>query len=148
MVNVLGVSFTLPAGWKSMPPANPMRLAEVQVPDPSGDAAKACTLIFATAIGDVDSNIARWGNQVTDAAGKPTVPQPTVREVAGMKVHTVELTGAFMNMGETAPHQSWMLRGSVVETPQGLLFIKMFGPVEQMRAAGAGYAAMVDGMKK
>jgi hypothetical protein len=142
------MNFALPAGWKSVTPGHAMRLAEVQVPDPSGDAAKMCTVVFSTAGGDVDSNIARWGTQVTDASGQPTKPQPTVREVAGMKVHTVELTGAFANMGEPAPHQNWMLRGAVVEMPAGLLFVKMTGPVEPMKAAAPGFTAMVDGMKK
>lgn len=147
-VRVLGLNFDLPANWKQVPPGNQMRLAEVQVPDASGDAAKVCTVVFSTAGGDVESNIARWAGQVKDEAGQPSKYQDATKTVAGMTVHTVEMTGAFANMGETTPHQNWMLRGSVVETPGGLLFVKMTGPREQMAAAAGAYAAMIEGMKK
>ncbi len=147
-VTVMGLTTKLPEGWKSVVPANAMRLAEVQVPDASGDAAKMCTLVLSTAGGDVASNIARWEGQVTGADGKPSKAEPKTRTVDGMNVTTVEMTGSFMNMGETAPHTNWTMRGAVVETPAGLLFLKMTGPAEQMAAAGKGFDAMVDGMKK
>ncbi len=147
-VTVMGLTTKLPEGWKSVVPANAMRLAEVQVPDASGDAAKMCTLVLSTAGGDVASNIARWEGQVTAADGKPSKAEPKTRTVEGMNVTTVELTGSFMNMGETVPHTNWMMRGAVVETPAGLLFLKMTGPAEQMAAAGKGFDAMIDGMKK
>ncbi len=147
-VTVMGLTTKLPEGWKSVVPANAMRLAEVQVPDASGDAAKMCTLVLSTAGGDVASNIARWEGQVTGADGKPSKAEPKTRTVDGMNVTTVEMTGSFMNMGETAPHTNWMMRGAVVETPAGLLFLKMTGPAEQMGAAGKGFDAMIDGMKK
>ena len=37
---------------------------------------------------------------------------------------------------------------AIIETPAGLLFIKMNGPVEQMNTSGPGFAALVDSVKK
>lgn len=147
-LSALGLNLTMPEGWKGMPPSNAMRLAEAQVPDASGDAAKACLVTFSAAGGDVASNMERWSTQVRDGAGNPVKGEIKTRTVSGMNVHTVELVGAFQNMGESTPHANWMLRGAVVETPGGLLFVKMMGPVEQMNAQGAAFNAMLDGIKK
>ncbi len=148
-VNVAGVTLAVPPGWKSVPPSNPMRLAEVSVPDASGDAAKACTVAFSTAGGDVESNIARWAGQVKDASGQAAKPTTTTRTVAGMPVHIAEMTGSYSaGMSDTTVHANWMLRGAIVETPAGMLFIKMTGPAEPMAAAGAAFNAMIDGLKR
>ena len=147
-LTVMGVNFAVPAGWKSVPPASQMRLAEIQVPDASGDASKACVIAFSTAGGDVASNIARWAGQVKSAAATPPKAEVRTQEVAGMKVSTVEFEGAYSGMGDASPKADWMLRGSIVEMPQGLLFVKMTGPAAQMKAAGTAYKAMIDGMKK
>ena len=147
-VSVMGLAFTVPGGWKQVPPANSMRLAEIQVPDASGDAAKACSVVFSTAGGDVQSNISRWAGQVQDASGQPAAPQTQTRTVGDLKVTVTELTGSYAGMGESAPHTNWMLRGAIIETPTGLLFIKMTGPAEQMTAAATAFNAMIDGAKR
>lgn len=144
----LGLRFTLPAGWKQVPPANSMRLAEVQVPDASGDAAKACTVALSSAGGTVASNIDRWVGQVKDASGKPPKAEPIAREVAGLQVTTVELEGTYSGMGDGAQRPTYMLRGAIVETSQGLLFIKMTGPADAMKAAAPAFKAYIDSMSK
>ena len=147
-ISVLGLTLPLPAAWKQVPPGNPMRLAEVQVPDPAGDAAKACSIVFSTAGGDVQANIDRWAGQVRDAAGQPAKATPTTKTIAGLKVTTVELAGSYANMGEPAPHADWMLRGAIVEAPEGLLFSKMTGPAAPWAAAAPGFSSMIEGLKK
>ncbi len=148
VVNALGVSLTLPAGWKQNPPSSQMRLAEAVVADASGDPAKACAVVFSTAGGSVEENISRWAGQVLDAEGKPAVAKTESRTVAGMKATVVEFVGSFAGMGDAARKQNWMLRGAIIETPAGLLFIKMNGPVEQMNPLGTGFASLVDSVKK
>jgi hypothetical protein len=125
-----------------------MRLAEVLVSDPAGDATKACTVVFSSAGGDVQSNIDRWANQVHDAAGQPGKPKVEKKTLAGVPVSIVEVTGSYSGMGEPAPHPNWTLRGAIIEDAGGTLFIKMTGPAEQMAASAPGFASMVDGMTK
>lgn len=148
VVSALGVSLTLPAGWKQNAPSSQMRLAEAIVADASGDPAKACVVVFSTAGGSVEENIARWSGQVLDAEGKPAVAKSESRTVGGMKATVVEFTGSFAGMGDAGRKQNWMLRGAIIETPAGLLFIKMNGPVEQMNPLAAGFASLVDSVKK
>lgn len=146
-VAAMGLTFKVPDGWKSVPPGNSMRLAEMQVPDASGDAAKGCTVVFATAGGDVKANIDRWVGQVKDASGQPPTPVLKTRAGAGLTVHIVELTGSYSpGMGDSKVYENWMLRGAITQTAQGMLFVKMTGPAEQMKAAGPAFEAMIDGM--
>jgi hypothetical protein len=147
-LNVMGMTFTVPDGWKQVPPANNMRLAEIQVPDAGGDASKACTIAFSTAGGDVLSNVNRWAGQIQDDAGKPAQADLKSKDVHGVKVNTVEFTGNYAGMGDGARKPDWMLRGAIIELPEGLLFIKMTGPKAPMTAAAAKFQSMVDGMAK
>lgn len=147
-ITAMGVSVTVPEGWKRNPPANQMRLAEANVPDASGDPAKACLVVFSTAGGSVSDNISRWAGQVRDAQGQPVAGTPATKQVGGVNVTTVEMTGTFAGMGDSAPKENWTLRGAIIESSQGLLFIKMTGPAESMKAALPGFNAMVDSVKK
>ncbi len=147
-IEALGLKFVVPSGWKSAPPSNNMRLAEIQVPGASGDAAKACTIVFSTAGGTVQSNMDRWAGQVTGVSGGPAKSDVTSRDVAGLKVSIGEFTGTFAGMGDSPAKQDWMLRGAIIEAPGGLLFVKMTGPAESMTAAGPAFHAMIDGLSK
>lgn len=141
-LDVMGVSFAVPEGWTVAPPANSMRLAELHV---GADAATQCLVVFSTAGGTVQSNIDRWAGQVTPAPGA-TPPAPSTRTVAGLKVTTAEFVGDYAGMGNAAPQHHWMLRGAIVETPAGLLFIKMTGPAEPMTAARPAFDTLVDSL--
>lgn len=147
IVSVLGASLTLPTAWKRNPPANQMRLAEATVPDASGDAAKSCLVVFSTAGGTVEDNLARWSGQVRDGTGQPVKSTPQSQTVNGLKVSVVELTGSFAGM-DGAAKENWTLRGAIIEAPEGLVFIKMTGPAASVSAAKTDFDAMVKSLKK
>jgi hypothetical protein len=147
-VAAAGYTFPLAKGWTSVPTQGPMRIAEIAVPDPSGDAAKACSITFVSAGGDIQSNIDRWAGQVKGPDGQPSKPTIDKKTVAGLNVTIAEMTGAYAGMGETTAKPNTTLRAAIVETPQGMLFIKMTGPAEAVAAAKPGFDAMIDGMKK
>ncbi|MFZ4573351.1 MAG: hypothetical protein ACOYN0_03070 [Phycisphaerales bacterium] len=144
----LGMEFPLPAGWNSRPPSNNMRLAEAEVPGPGGDASKGCLVVFSTAGGTVDDNITRWSGQVRDAQGQPAKATRSSRAIAGIDVTVVEMSGSYAGMGDSAAKDNYMLRGAIIPTAGGLLFIKMTGPAEQMTAAAAAFDSMLGGLKK
>jgi hypothetical protein len=147
-MTVMGVSFPLPEGFKQYPPSNSMRLADVRVDDATGSSPTACVIAVSTAGGGVDSNLDRWAGQVLDAGGNPFKRVPAApKVVSGLKVSTVELTGTFVGMGDGAPKTNWTLHGAIVETPEGLLFLKMTGPADGMKAAAGRFQAMLDGLK-
>jgi hypothetical protein len=145
-ISALGVTFVLPDGWKAKPPANTMRLAQAEVPDASGDPAKACSVVFSTARGGVQPNIDRWAGQVRDEAGQPATPRIQKRSIGGFEVTTVEMEGAYTDMSGSA-QPGWALRGAIIETPAGLLFIKMTGPGPAMAAAGPGFSTILASLK-
>lgn len=148
-ISIGNLVFTVPEGWVNAPPSNAMRLAELVVPDPGNDANRRCVAAFSRAGGDVQTNIDRWSRQVLDAAGQPTAPTVSTATVSGRPVHLVELTGAFqdgMPGGALTPRENWMLRGAIVEAGDGLVFIKMTGPVDAMNACSAGWKTLIDGM--
>lgn len=147
-VSALGLTFKVPNGWTAKPPANTMRLAELHLPDSSGDPSKACIAVFSSAGGGVEANIARWAGQVRNESGQPATPTVSTREVAGMNVHFVEISGAFSpGMGDTRTYQNWTVRGAIIETPRGLLFIKVTGPAEAMAGARAAFEEMVASLR-
>jgi len=149
VVTLMGVKVTLPSGWKRNPPANQMRLAEADVPDSGGDPAKTCLVVFSTAGGSVEENVTRWSGQVRDATGNAVPPNKSEsRTVDGVKVTIVQMAGSFAGMGGGAPKENWALHGAIIETPQGLLFVKMTGPAPSMEAAAAAFNAMFDSLKK
>ncbi len=124
-------------------PSNPMRAAEYGVRD-SADA-ELTVFHFPSGEGgggDVQSNITRWVGQFTQPDGRPSaeVAQIAHREVNGMRVTTVDVTGTFagrMGMGAGgAPRESWRMLGAIVEGPEGHVFFKLIGP-----EAGVGDAA-------
>lgn len=84
---------------------------------------------------------------MTDASGQPPKVDSATREVGGLKVYTVEFKGTYQGMGE-ASKADWMMRGAIVETPTGLLFIKMTGPAPAMQAAGDGWRSLIESIRK
>lgn len=145
-LTVSGIRFPLPEGFRQVPPANQMRLAEVEVADPSGDPAKVSTIAFSTAGGTLQANLDRWTAQVLDPSGKPAKATITHRESGGLPWSGIESTGTFMGMGQGPGKPDWMLRGAVIELPQGLLFVKMTGPAASMTARAEAFEAMMTGM--
>lgn len=143
-VDVLGLKLAVPGGWTSAPPSNSMRLAELHVPDAAGDASRACLVVFSSAGGTVQSNMDRWQGQVKGGTTADRVEQ----QVAGMKVTTAEFVGTYAGMGEGPAKEGWMLRGSIVETPAGLLFIKMTGPKEAMEGHRESFRSMIQSIAK
>lgn len=143
-VEVLGLKLAVPAGWTVAPPSNSMRLAEIHVPDAGGDASRACLVVFSSAGGTVQSNMDRWQGQVKGGPAGERVEQ----QVGGMKVTTAEFVGTYAGMGEGPAKEDWMLRGSIVETPAGLLFIKMTGPKGAMEGQRDAFHAMVESIAK
>ncbi len=125
-----------------------MRLATYTVPHAAGDADNAeCGVFYfgAGQGGSVQANMDRWIGQFVQADGKPSKSAAKVenRTVHGLKVTTVDVSGAYTGMAGPqaapgAPKQGYRLLGAVVEGPQGSVFFKFTGPaktVAQNKAA-------------
>ncbi len=136
-------TFAVPAGWERVTPESSMRLAQLRVPDVTGD----CTVVFIKAGGDAKSNIDRWAAQVVDAEGKPTTPTIKSRTLAGVEVTTVELAGTYLDgmPGQPrTPREGWMFRGAILPGTPMSTFVRMTGPADAMNAHTAGWEALID----
>lgn len=145
-VVAMGATVTIPDGWKRQTPASSMRIAEVVAPSATGEA--SALAVFSTAGGSVEENVVRWSGQVRGADGAPVPPKSETKTVDGMTVTVVEMTGTLSGMGIDGTNANWTLRGAIVQAPQGLLFIKMYGPAKTMADQAAAFTTMVDSIKK
>ena len=131
------LTFTRPADWKWVPVNSPMRKAQLAVP--GADAGKSADLTFfhfgEGGAGGVDANAQRWIKQFSGKAGAEKIePQ----EIAGVKVTLVSTEGTFtsgMPGGEAKTMENYALLGAMIENPEGLVFVKMTGPNETVKAS-------------
>ena len=146
-VELAGLRWTIPQGWRAVEPANPMRAAELQVESPLG----VSVATFSTAGGDVRSNLTRWGRQMIDAVGDPIRPRADVRDIAGLKVHVVEMNGTYLDgppMGAKTERPYYTLRGAIIENGDQLVFVKMWGPEQAMSLSSGAWDRMINGMTR
>ena len=132
-----GLTFTRPADWKWVPANSPMRKAQLAVP--GADATKSADLTFfhfgEGGAGGVEANAQRWLKQFSRKVG---VEKIAPQEIAGVKVTLVSTEGTFtsgMPGGEAKTMENYALLGAMIENPEGLVFVKMTGPTDTVKAS-------------
>lgn len=132
-----GITFTRPTEWKWIPVNSPMRKAQLQVP--GADESKAADVTFfhfgEGGAGGVDANAQRWVKQFSGKAGAEKIE---AQEIAGVKVTLVTTEGTFssgMPGGEAKAMENYALLGAMIENPEGLVFVKMTGPIETVKGS-------------
>lgn len=149
-VRAAGLTFTLPAGWETRKPSNNMRLAEARLPGAAADGSQDCVAAWFQSGGSVQDNLARWKGMVTKADGSGADPTEATIELQGVKVHTIEMTGAYVEggmMGGGTKRENWMFRGAIIETPGQLSVVRMTGPADAMTAQKDAWNAILQSMK-
>ncbi len=149
--SVAGVEWSVPKRWTAMP-AREMRVVTYAVPRVEGDTedGECYVAFFPGSGGNVEANIERWVGQFESAevSGKES------KEISGLKVNTVQVTGAYagmgggMMMGGGVKKENFQLLGAVVEAPEGLVFFKCTGPAKTVAAAGAEFNTLLQSLKK
>lgn len=141
-----GVAWTVPARWVAEG-ERPMRIATYTLPAEKGASGPGeCAAFYfgPNQGGGVEANIARWASQFE---GSPE-PAMASREVAGLKVALVDLSGTYLAPGgpamqSQASKPGWRLVGAIVEAPAGPVFFKCTGPDATVKAAKAELDALV-----
>src|SRR5579862_6994178 len=98
-----GLRWTTPANWKSEA-QRPMRLGTYSISPATGDSDPAeCGVYYfgSGQGGSVEANLDRWIGQFAQADGKPSksAAKTDKRTVHGLKVTTIDVSGAYSGMG-------------------------------------------------
>ncbi len=148
-----GVQWSVPARWQAQA-QRPMRVATYQIPTEAGDPdpAECAVYFFGTGQGGtVEDNLARWAGQFAQPDGRPAEAKPAAREIAGLRVHTIDVTGTYLaaagpmsTVSQTKPN--FAMLGAIVEAPQGLVFFKLTGPAKTVASARNEFSALLESL--
>lgn len=142
-----GLSWEAQEPLAAVRPSNEMRVAEYVVRD--HPEATLTVFHFAPEVGgggDVQANVDRWLGQITQPDGRPTSEVADIqrRNVAGVRVTTVDARGTFAGMGMGGgAHEGWRLLGAIAEGPEGHVFFKLTGPEADIALASDAFEALV-----
>ena len=142
-----GVKWTAPSNWKTEA-ERPMRLATYTIPSAPGDSDPAeCGVYYfgQGQGGSVEANMTRWIRQfqAKEAAKRDQ------RTVHGLKVTTVDVSGAYSGMGgpmakaDASPKPNYRLLGAILEGPQGSVFFKLTGPAKTVAQNQAAFDKLI-----
>ena len=142
-----GIKWTVPSNWKSEA-QRPMRLATYTIAPAAGDAdAGECGVYYfgQGQGGSVQANMDRWIGQFQSKEA----PKRGERTVHGLKVTTIDVSGAYSGMGgpmaksAAAPKANYRLLGAIVEGPQGSVFFKFTGPAKTVAQNQAAFEQLM-----
>jgi len=145
-----GLTITLPPGWVRMPVSSPMRAAELSVPPMSADVGQEPgeVVFFHFPPGDggaVDANVRRWIGQFEESPQEAQA-RTAAEEHGGLRVTFVAAQGTYKSGipgGPTTPKPGFALRGAIIETPRGNVFIRFTGPLALVERHEEAFNAMV-----
>ena len=149
--NAAGMKWSVPKRWTDQGQRT-MRVASFGVPAAQGDTEPGeCGVFYfgGGQGGSIEDNIQRWVGQFE--SNNP--PSRSQKEVNGMKVTLVQITGTYLAPGgpmmqSTASKQNFRLLGAIAEAPQGLVFFKFTGPAKTVAAAEEEFSALVGSFAK
>lgn len=151
-IKLLGYEAAVPATWTPRAPASSMRLAEYMVPTSAAGSAEVVVYFFGKGQGgNVEANLARWKAQFSTPDGSP-VPETVTRDSAGaFRITFAEYTGNYrrgIGAGSAdSVRTGQTLVASVVETPNGTMFIQLFGSSARVAAERATFARFIGSLK-
>lgn len=150
-----GLRWTTPVNWKAEA-QRPMRLATYTIPHAAGDREDGeCGVYYfgQGQGGSVDANLDRWVGQFVQADGKPSKAAAKIekRTLHGLKVTTVDVSGAYTGMGGPmaqggAPKPGYRLLGAIIEGPQGSVFFKFTGPAKTVGQNQAAFEKLLESL--
>lgn len=149
VAEVGGLVFPKPVTWLWTTPRMRFRTLQYEVPG-VGDGAGAAELVFSLFSGDdggpTDMNIDRWVGQFSGPDGGAPESSTSTEDVGGLKIFRMEVSGAYLAMGQPAPRPGQKQLGAIVEAPGRRVFVRVVGPIETVDQASAQFDAMLRGV--
>ena len=144
-----GMTFKVPANWKSSPPTSQMRRAELKVEPIEGDTFPGELVVFAFpgGAGGVDANVKRWQNMFKDADGNPAKVETKTVKGKNADVTRVEISGHYTPANFGGPRQperdGARLLGAIVQSEKTGYFLRMVGPDKTMQKARPAFDELI-----
>lgn len=145
-------TFKRPAKWESVETTSSMRKAQFKVND-ADKKTSAEVVFFHFGPGDgggVQANVDRWFAQFQEPREKTGAKsEPT--KVGSHKVTFVRAEGTYMSGmpgGPRTPQPNSALRGAIIESEQGAVFVKMTGPSALVKSAEDEFKKMIESALK
>jgi len=149
-VDAGGLSFEVPASWKSATPKSSMRRAQLEIGPVGGDkeAAELVVFAFPGGAGGVEENVKRWESGFKDA------PKAETKVVKGKNVEAtrVEISGHYIaavapGSPQTNDKPNYRLLGAIVLSNDTGYFFKLVGPDKTVREASKGFDALLSSLQ-
>jgi hypothetical protein len=143
---------TAPEGWVSKQPRTKIVEHEFAVPAVKGDELDGRVTVMGAA-GSIDANIERWHKQFTQPDGSATKDKAKLekKKIAGQEVIVVDISGNYMDSpGPQAPgveRKDYRMLAAIVQTKNGNVFIKFYGPQRTVTENAAGFNKMLDSLQ-
>jgi hypothetical protein len=145
-------TFQRPDKWESVETASSMRKAQLKVND--ADKKSSAEVVFfhfgPSNGGGVQANVERWYRQFEGPREKIGAKSEEAK-VGKHKVTYVQAEGTFLSGmpgGPTTPQPNYALRGAIVESGDGDVFVKMTGPAALVKSAEPDFRKMIESALK
>lgn len=140
-------SFTRPENWQWENPTSPMRKAQLRISGKNGMTALVTFFYFGPGQGGtVQANVDRWAAQFTSVDGSPIRATTTTQKIKTSSITFVSIHGTFANGmpgGPTEACPNYALRGAIMESSQGDVYIKMTGPESLIKELAPAFDQMI-----
>jgi hypothetical protein len=145
-------TFKRPATWEWVETASPMRKAQLKVND--ADKKNSAEVVFfhfgPSNGGGVKANVDRWFGQFQGPREKIGAKSEEAK-VGKHKVTYVQAEGTYLSGmpgGAQTPQPGSALRGAIIESPSGDVFVKMTGPAALVKSAEKDFKGLVESALK
>jgi hypothetical protein len=153
-IDLGGLTFQAPAGWKLTTPTSAMRKAQFEIEPAKGDKTTTELAVFALpgGAGGIDANVERWRSQFKDKDGN--TPKAEVTKVKGQNtdVTRVEISGhwfppAFPGQPRLPDLPDARLLGAIVLTSETGYYLRMVGPEKTVASVRADFEKLATSIK-
>jgi len=146
-------TFKRPVKWEWVESTSPMRKAQLKVSDAT-DPKKSAEVVFfhfgPSNGGGVQANVDRWFSQFQEPREKIGAKTEETK-IGKHKVTFVRAEGTYLSGmpgGPRTPQPGSAMRGAIVESGEGDVFIKMTGPAALVKSAEDDFRKLVESALK
>jgi hypothetical protein len=152
-IDAKGMTFEAPKAWKSSPPTNQMRRAQLKVDPVEGDDYPAELVVSAIrgGGGSIDDNLKRWQNFFKDEDGNSPKIESKKVQAKNVEVTRAETSGHYYPPAFGGPKEpdrpGARFLGVIIPGEKANYYIKMVGPEKTMKKLKDDFDEMIKTIK-